>query len=127
MKRKKCLITGGTGFVGYNLVKELQKQDYEVVITGKSGENYKEIENLIIGYDLFKIDWDKIKKIDILFHQAAIVDTTIKNRAEMLHVNVEASKFIFGQAVKHDCANIVYASSTAVYGNEPAPYKENYT
>ena len=68
--------------------------------------------------------WDKIGKIDILFHQAAIVDTTLMDRNEMINVNLNASKFLFEQAIKHCCKHIVYASSTATYGNEPAPYKE---
>jgi len=123
----KCLVTGGTGFIGYNLTKELLKQGYEVLITGKQGENYEDVKDLIVGYDLFTLDWEKIGNIDILFHQAAIVDTTVMDRAEMLRINVEAAKVLFEQAVKHGCKNIVYASSTAAYGNEPAPYIESVT
>ena len=127
MKQIKCLVTGGTGFIGYNLTKQLQKEGYEVLITGRHDENYEDIKNLIVGYDLFELDWDKIGNINILFHEAAIVDTTIMNRTEMLRINVEASKLLFEQAVKHGCKHIVYASSTASYGNEPAPYKEGVT
>lgn len=127
MKQIKCLVTGGTGFIGYNITKQLQKEGDEVFITGRQGENYKDVKNLIVGYDLFELDWNKIGNIDILFHEAAIVDTTIMDRAEMLRINVEASKLLFEQAVKHGCQHIVYASSTASYGNEPAPYKENIT
>ncbi len=127
MKQIKCLVTGGTGFIGYNLTKQLQKEGYEVLITGRQGENYEDVKDIIIGYDLFELNWDGIGNIDILFHQAALVDTTIMNRTEMLRINVEASKLLFEQAVKHGCRHIVYASSTAVYGNEPAPYKEGIT
>ena len=127
MVRIRALITGGTGFIGYNLAKQLQKEEYEVLITGRQGENYEDVKDLIVGYDLFELDWDKIGDIDVLFHQAAIVDTTIMGRAEMLRINVEASKVLFEQAVKHGCKHIVYASSTAAYGNEPAPYIEGIT
>ncbi len=127
MKQIKCLVTGGTGFIGYNLTKQLQKEGYEVLITGRQGENYEDVENLIVGYDLFELDWSKIGNIDILFHKAAIVDTTITDRTEMLRINVEAPKLLFEQAVKHGCKHIIYASSTASYGNEPAPYKEGVT
>ena len=30
MNKIKCLVTGGTGFIGYNLTKQLQKENYEV-------------------------------------------------------------------------------------------------
>lgn len=127
MKSIRCLVTGGTGFVGYNLTKHLQKEGYDVIITGRLGENYEDVRDIVVGYDLFELDWEKIGNVDILFHEAAIVDTTVMNRAEMLHVNVEASKLLFEQAVKHGCKHIIFASSTASYGNEPAPYKEGVT
>ncbi len=125
--KSKCLVTGGTGFIGYNLTKELQKIGHEVYITGGEKENYEDVKEFIVGYDLFELNWKKIGDIDILFHQAAIVDTTFKNREEMNRINVRASKYLFEQAIKNGCKHIVYASSTAVYGNEPAPYKEGVT
>ena len=103
MENKKCLITGGTGFIGYNLTKELQKLGYKVFITGKPGENYNDVKELVVGWDLFHIDWNKIGKIDVLFHEAAIVDTTFMDREEMMRVNFEGSKFLFEQAIKHAC------------------------
>ena len=127
MNQVRCLVTGGTGFIGYNLTKQLQKEGYEVFITGRPGENYEEVKNLVAGYDLFDLDWGKMGNIDVVFHEAAIVDTMVMDRAEMLRVNVEASKRLFEQAVKRGCKHIVYASSTASYGNEPAPYKEGIT
>ena len=127
MKKIKCLVTGGTGFIGYNLTKQLQKENYEVLITGRTDQNYKDVRDILVGYDLFELDWNKIGNIDVLFHQAAIVDTTIMDYDKMMRINVESSKFLFKQAVKHNCEHIVYASSTASYGNEPAPYKEGKT
>jgi len=127
MDKIRCLVTGGTGFVGYNLTKELLKQGYDVLITGKDSENYEVVKDLVVGYDLFKLDWNKIGKIDVLFHQAAIVDTTVMDRKQMMEINLEASKFLFENAIRFGCKNIVYASSTASYGNEPAPYIEGLT
>lgn len=127
MKKIKCLVTGGTGFIGYNLTKQFQKEGYEVLVTGRQGKNYEDVKDLIVGYDLFELDWNRIGNIDILFHQAAMVDTTDMNRAEMLRINLEASKLLFEQAIKHGCKHIVYASSITTYGNEPAPYKEGVT
>jgi len=127
MEQIKCLVTGGTGFVGYNLTKELLRQNYQVLITGRQTENYESVKDIVIGYDLFELDWNKIGNIDVLFHQAALVDTTILDHEKMLRINLEASKILFEKAIKHGCKNIVYASSTATYGNEPAPYRENIT
>jgi|GEM_PF-274581 ADP-L-glycero-D-manno-heptose-6-epimerase len=127
MKKIKCLVTGGTGFIGYNLTKQLQKDGHEVLITGRTGKNSEGVNDLIVGYNLFGLDWDKIGNIDILFHQAAIVDTTNMDLSEMISINVEASKLLFEQAVKHGCKHIIYASSVATYGNEETPYIERIT
>jgi len=127
MDKIRCLVTGGTGFVGYNLTKELLKQGYDVLITGQPSENYEDVKDLVIGYDLFELDWNKIGKIDVMFHEAAIVDTTVMDRRRMMEINLEASKVLFENAIKFGCKNIVYASSTASYGNEPAPYIECIT
>lgn len=71
------------------------------------------------------IDWDKIGKLDVLFHQAAINDTRHGDREEVIRANVDASIELFNHVVKNGCKRIVYASSTAVYGNTPAPHKED--
>lgn len=127
MAKKRCLVTGGTGFIGYNLTLELLKQGYDVLITGREGENYAGVKHLLAGYDLFSLDWERIGNIEILFHQAAIVDTTFLDQKEMIRVNCEGSKDLFEKAVRAGCRHIVYASSTATYGNEPAPYREGVT
>lgn len=127
MEKQKCLVTGGTGFIGYNLTKQLQKEGYDVLITGKQNEENKDVKDIIVGYDLFELDWKKIGGLEILFHEAALVDTTVNDVEKMFRVNVEASKVLFEKAIEHGCKNIVYASSTASYGNEPAPYKEGIT
>ncbi|MBI5390562.1 NAD-dependent epimerase/dehydratase family protein [Candidatus Woesearchaeota archaeon] len=123
----RCLVTGGTGFVGSNLVEALVKQGHDVQITGFDSEQPLPLGVKILYPSLIGIDWDALGKIDVLFHQAAINNTVLLDEREMLRANVEASKKLFEEVVKRGCKRIVYASSTAVYGNAPAPYVEGKT
>lgn len=121
----KCLVTGGTGFIGSNLVLHLIQAGWEVAITGHDAEQQlpgfsgKYLQPSLIG-----IDWNEIGALDVLFHQAAINDTRLMDRKEMLRANLESSEKLFSVAVEKGCKRIVYASSTAIYGRLPAPYKE---
>ncbi len=122
----KCLVTGGTGFIGYNLVARLLEQGHKVIVTGSIKE--QKIPNLKVRYlDKDIRNLNLISNLDILYHQAAITDSTLLDREKMFDVNVEWSKKLFDIVLERGCRHIVYASSTAVYGNMPPPYIEDTT
>lgn len=122
----RCLVTGGTGFVCSNIALALQEQGHEVLITGNESE---QPVPQFIGKCLYPgflgIDFDAIGKIDVLFHQAAINGTRVSDEKEIMRANYYASKRLFEYVLENGCKKIIYATSTAVYGNNPAPYKEN--
>ncbi|MDP2695827.1 MAG: NAD-dependent epimerase/dehydratase family protein [bacterium] len=121
----QALITGGTGFIGSNLALKMLSDGHDVTITGTDNEYKFTDERLkILPPDFANINWAKLGSVDVVFHQAAINDTTIMDRNEMFRVNVEASEKLFNDAIIHGCRKIVYASSTAIYGDLPAPHKE---
>ena len=120
------MITGGTGFIGSNIVKELNSKGHELVITGSDAE--QDVNKGVTKYlqpGFLGIDWEALGKLDLIFHEAAINNTLLTDRTEMLRGNLLASQELFERAVKNGCKRIVYASSTAVYGNVEAPFREN--
>jgi ADP-L-glycero-D-manno-heptose 6-epimerase len=122
----RVLVTGGTGFIGSNLVLRLLDEGHEVLITGHDAEQKipgfrgKYLQPSLIG-----IDWDAIGGVNVLFHQAAINDTTLLDEQEMIRANADASIELFRRVIDAGCRRIVYASSTAIYGDAPAPYRED--
>ena len=70
---KKVLVTGGVGFIGSNLIKQLVKNDFKVT----SIDNYStgSINNEIKGVEYINDDIENIHKIqtnfNLCFHLAA--------------------------------------------------------
>jgi ADP-L-glycero-D-manno-heptose 6-epimerase len=122
----KVLVTGGTGFIGSNLAKELVDLGHDVTITGCSTERTVEGAK-VLNLSLTGIDWSETRYMDVVFHQAANNDTLDQNSRQMTIENVYAPSELFKMAYKGGCRRFVYASSTAVYGNSPPPYVESET
>ncbi|MEM4359092.1 MAG: SDR family oxidoreductase [Candidatus Bilamarchaeaceae archaeon] len=132
----KTLITGGAGFIGSHIVEALVQKNHEVRIldnfsTGKRG-NISHLENRIeiIEGDLAdKKTVDKaIEGMECVFHQAAQVSVieSMKNPAKTWDTNIKGTKLLLNAAVKYKVKKIIFASSAAVYGNEPGfPKRED--
>lgn len=124
----KALVTGGAGFIGANLALCLQSMLKEVVVldnflTG-SDKNLISFEGPLIRGDIKNIGqllsgW----RPDVIFHQAAITDTTVMDESVMFETNVSGFQQVLDYAAKCD-AKVVYASSAGVYGNGPTPMCE---
>lgn len=131
IKNSKILITGGAGFIGSNLVDALVKNNEIVVVDDLS---MGKIENLPLASNLhfFKhsitdqkfmhtllIKWD----FDYIFLLAAVasVADSINRPLETHTVNQDANINIIDIIRTNDLhvKRILFASSAAVYGNDP--------
>jgi ADP-L-glycero-D-manno-heptose 6-epimerase len=120
----KILVTGGTGFIGSHLAKELLRQGHEVLVTGSCPERVPEGAKFM-PHDMNGVDWRMVNGVETVFHQAACNNTLLTDRTQMIRSNFYAACDLF-LALLHnsDCNQFVYASSTAVYGNRSIAVSE---
>jgi ADP-L-glycero-D-manno-heptose 6-epimerase len=124
---KRVLITGGAGFIGSNLALELENRGVEATIlddySSANVQNLAGFRGEVIIGDESKLDTLN-EQFDVIFHEAAITDTTFKDDKEMLRKNIDGFKKILKFAIRQN-ATLVYASSAGVYGNGKTPMKES--
>ena len=125
----KYLVTGGAGFIGSNIVKELLLQGQDVRIldnfaTGKRENILPLITNphlTIIEGDLrsFHIVRAAVKGVDFILHQGALpsVPRSINDPITTNDVNILGTLNILEAAKEFRVKRVICASSSSIYGN----------
>lgn len=128
----KTLVTGGTGFLGTHIVRQLIKDGYEVRILARPGSN----RSNLAGIDAEIAEGDLLDKPSLkaalagcgtLFHAAADYRLWAKNPAEMYQTNVQGTENILAAALAADLGRVVYTSTVGTLGNsgDGTPGDEN--
>ena len=131
----KYAVTGGAGFIGSHLVKNLVERGNEIIVidnlnTGKKKnvkKNFKKINFFEVDIRDFSIIEDIMKNVDGIFHEASLasVQDSFRIPDKYFDVNVKGTENIFKIGKKLGI-KVVYASSSSVYGNPISiPIKEN--
>jgi nucleoside-diphosphate-sugar epimerase len=124
----KALVTGGGGFIGSALAHALVAEGHEVrvfdaFITG-ARENVPAGADLIEG-DLRDVDGVRaaVAGIDVVFHNAAIrsVARSVDDPVLVNGCNVSGTLNVLLAAQDAGVRKVIYASSSSVYGDNPAP------
>lgn len=118
----RAFVTGGSGHVGGNLVRELLSRGYEVDCLVRS--DTRALDNLDVN--LVKGDMLNPKEMaylmvdsDIVFHSAAFVAVE-KIKEDLMHkINVEGSRSIATAAVDSGVKKMVYFSSVHAFEQQP--------
>jgi UDP-glucose 4-epimerase len=122
------LVTGGAGFIGSHLTEELARRGHRVrvldsLITGKR-RNLEHIAGVeFLEGDLADLPTCQraVRGIDHVLHQAAIpsVPRSVAEPIASNRANVDASLNILVAARDAGVKRLVYAGSSAVYGDTP--------
>ena len=106
----RFLVTGGSGFIGSNLVSLLRSKEIEVISVDNKEDDSP-------GSDIRTIQWD-LSSVDSVIHLAAKISVaeSFEKKEEYHQVNVEATKRLFEACRDFRVNRVVFASSAAVYG-----------
>ena len=127
MRNKKILVTGGAGYIGSHVVRQL----------GQRGETVITLDNLSTGFEAAVTSGELVvgdtgdeslleslfsgRDIDTVMHFAAhtIVPESVAEPLKYYRNNTASSRTLLDVARRHGVRHVVFSSTAAVYGVPP--------
>ena len=117
----KTLVTGGTGFVGLHLVKELARRGDDLRLLVRKESNTEPLE---------EIEWERavgdvtdrkavrkaMKGVERVFHVAGTTSMRSRDRGRVFEVNVEGTRNVMEEALRAGVVRAVLTSSSSAVG-----------
>ena len=122
----KCLVTGGAGFIGSNLVDKLIDEGHEVIVIddlSSGSEEYLNPKAVFHKKDISLMrresDYSIFEGVDVVFNTAAKaeVDPSIENPLPFHDVNINGTLNVLLACRDKKVKRIVYSASSSCYGN----------
>src|SRR6478609_11345180 len=123
----KILITGGSGFIGSHIVEHYQDKADEIRVLDNLRTGYRHnldglkhtfIEGSITDRELVL---KALEGVDYIFHLAALVSVpeSMSKPGECVDINVHGLLNVLEEASAAGVKKLVFASSAAIYGDNP--------
>jgi UDP-glucose 4-epimerase len=144
MYMKTVLLTGGLGFIGSHIAVEMLNNNYNVIIIDNLSNSSIDKFDVIKKYStnkniqlyLFDVgDYEKLlnvfknieNKIDLVVHLAGFkaVSESINLPIKYYQNNLCSTLNLVKVMEECNCFNLIFSSSSTVYGNSQVPYFEN--
>ena len=132
----KSLITGGAGFIGAHLTRELLSLGHEVVVlddlSGGFQENVPSAAKLVVGsitdHSLIDSLFEQ-HRFDYCYHLAAYAAEGLSHFIRRFNYtnNLIGSVNLINASVRYEVKRFVFTSSIAVYGAGELPLRESNT
>jgi len=115
----KIFITGGTGFIGSNVLMNLVKEDNELIVLARNEKKteifneYKNVKFVIGEIDNYELIYENLKDVDAVIHIALFWGETA---SEILAKDTTATVKLYEMAIENKVKRFIYTSSTAAVG-----------
>ena len=120
----KVLVTGGTGFIGAYIIKELVEKSYHVRAIRRSNK----LPFFISPDILNKVEWvngdvldvislnEAMQGVDAVIHSAALVSFDRRERKQMYNTNVDGTANVVNLSLENGIKKLVHISSISALG-----------
>ncbi|HSP42298.1 MAG TPA: NAD-dependent epimerase/dehydratase family protein [Luteolibacter sp.] len=123
----KILVTGGAGFIGSHIVEFHQNRANEIRVLDNLRSGYRRnldglshtfIEGSVTDRALVR---EAVRGVDYVFHLAALVSVpeSMEKPLECVDINVRGLLHVMEESAAAGVRKLVFASSAAVYGDNP--------
>jgi len=130
MPNKTAFVTGGTGFVGQNLVEHLAGSGWDVIALHRPSSRLTHLRNYPIRLaegsveDMASLERAMPEDVDAVFHVAGDTSQWSGHKQRQWHTNVVGTRSLVAAALAKRCKKFVHTSSTAAYGLQTEPFDE---
>ena len=122
MAGRSAFVTGGTGFLGLNLIEQLTAQDWQVTALHRPGSDIRLLETFPVrrvGGDL--LEPQSLRRavpqgVDAVFHVAADISMWSGHDARQTRINVAGTRHVVEAALEAGARRLVHTSTWNTYG-----------
>jgi len=117
----RAFVTGGTGFIGANVVRALLARGFKVRALVRPNSDRSNLEGLAIELVHGDVrDFPSVKRgiegCQLVFHVAAMYSFWVRPRRLLYEVNVDGTRNVLQAALELGVERVVYTSSVAALG-----------
>jgi len=133
---KTCLVTGGAGFIGANLVKKLLPAGHRVHIVTEKNTSLWRLANVLNQVTIHEIDIANFEKVntlvktikpELIFHLASYGGMPQQQDQEMtFYVNFESTVNLVNTCKEVGFECFINTGSSSEYGMKSEPMKEDF-
>lgn len=127
----KAFVTGGTGFLGVNLIRQLDDLGWSVTAICRPGSDTSLLADVPVDWrtglmtnkDDIEVCMDN--DIDVVFHIAGDTNLWTPNNETQYELNVTATQYVVDAALKRNVKRFIHTSSISAYGFHSDVINEN--